>query len=161
MRFLPTYGHALRTLCAFALVLVMAACDSGSDDETGDPFVGTWELTGVAINDQDFTPFILGTEIDALSADFSSDGTFELTVVSGEDRVVTAGTYTIDEEEETITLTSGRFEQPLQLNYARSGSNRIVLSSTNAALLTELSGIDPGQFGIEVERVDVTISRGN
>ena len=156
MRFASTYGRA--TAAVLGLVLFLAACDSG-DEEEGDPFVGTWMVSRIAINGQDFTPFIIGTEIDTLNAEFAASGTFELTVVSGEQSVTTAGSYTIDEDEETITFTSDEFAEPLEMGYERSGSNTIVLTSTDAALLTELSGIDPGQFGIEVERVDVTISR--
>src|SRR5690606_28362156 len=105
---MPSYRR-LAFVLVLALGLPLAGCDSESDDD-GDPFVGTWEVTGVRVNDQNVTAFILA-EIEAIEAEFSSDGSFELTVVVDGAAETTRGNYALGEG--TITFTSEGFETPV------------------------------------------------
>lgn len=155
MRALPTN----RKIVSVALLLAVglaAGCDSESEDD-GDLFVGEWAVTGLAINGEDRLSLLTLIGVESVGASFSEDGSFELTVVTANGSTATRGTYAFDDD--TITITSAEFDRPLVLEYDGPGSGRIVLSSLDAALLTEISGVDLTEFGLEVERVDVTISR--
>jgi hypothetical protein len=152
-------ASANRVLAVGALLgtaLLLSACDSGGEED-GDLFVGTWRLTGLEINGENQMVLLTLVGVESMDVTFSADGDFELDVVTDSGSTATRGSYVLDEE--TITLTSDAFDQPLVLDYEASGSNRIVLTSVDATLLSEISGVDLSELGIEVERVDVTISR--
>ena len=157
MRCLSTSGRAAVAVAVFS-GLLFAACDSESDEDE-DPFVGSWIVSRVELNDQDYTGLIFNfSEIDTIGATFSSNGAFELFVISGGERVTTTGAYTLGDEG-SITLNSDSFEDAIELDYEVSGSNTVVLTAVDAALISELSGIDLSQIPFEINSVELTIRR--
>lgn len=147
-----------RTLVLVAVLAVLwSACDS-TDDDDDVSFVGDWTVTRLAINGTDLTAQVFGmASIASLDATFEADGTMEISVTGDEGPASTEGTYTVGNE--TIVLSSSSFAAPLELSYASPSSDTIVLTSNDAAILTELSGVDVSELPFEVDRIDITIRR--
>lgn len=159
MRRLSTSGRATVAVVALSGFL-FAACDSESD-ENEDPFVGTWTVSRIELNDQDYTGLIFNfSEIDTIGATFSSNGAFELFVITAGERVATTGAYTLGDDG-SITLSSDSFEEAIELDYEVSGSNTVVLTAVDATLISELSGVDLSQIPVEINSVALTIRREN
>lgn len=140
-----------------AIALLVGACDSsGDDDEVS--LVGSWNVTQIAINGQNMTALILGQAgIESLGASFESTGAMEIYVMMEGERFATSGTYTASGG--NLVLQSDSFAAPLDLTYTTQNSSTVVLTSDDVAILSELSGVDPGSIPFQVERIDITIRR--
>ncbi len=154
----------MRKLWFSVLVLLMLGaaigCDSGGGDEDTGPtdtevFVGAWRLATLLLNGQDFTAFVLATA--TVNIDFEA-AAFTMNVVSDTTTTI-SGTYNVNETQETITLTSSGFANPIVLDYVITTDNQIMLETEDAALFIGLTGIDPADLGIVIETIGLIIQR--
>ncbi len=156
----------MRKLWFSMLVLLMLGaaigCDSGGGDEDTGPtdtevFVGAWRLATLLLNGQDFTAFVLANA--TVNIDFEA-AAFTMNVVSDTTTTTISGTYNVNEAQETVTLTSSGFANPIVLDYVITTDNQIMLETEDIALFIGLTGFDPADLlGIVVETIGLIIQR--
>lgn len=133
-------SHGLRIAVAAALFVVMAGCDS--NDNELDSLAGTWSVTAINVGGQDFLPTLQALAgVSGLGATFGQNGTFSVFLQTSEGPAETAGTYSFDPQTNVLVMESESFAAPLELDYSLSG-NALELSSEDASVLAELSGIE-------------------
>lgn len=145
-------------LVVLLLLGASAGCDSNGEGNDGlsdaEIFVGTWVLTSLLLDGQDVSALLLAsTDVDVLF----ENGAFTLAATDASGETTVAGTYQLDEGQQTVTLTSSAFTAPVVIDYEIQNDNRIVLDSDQPEFLSDLSGIDLG--GIQVEIVTMIIQR--
>lgn len=145
------HSRVLRGAVTVALLFVMAGCDS-SDEET-DTFVGTWNVTAINVDGQNILATLQTLAgVSGLGATFGQNGTFSVFLQTSEGPAETSGTYSFNTQTNVLVLESESFAAPLAVDYSLSG-NTLELSSDDASLLAELSGIDlpiPIQGGVVI-----------
>ncbi len=159
----------MRKRVVYIVVLLLlgwtAGCDSNNDNgdnglSDAEVFIGTWVLTNLLLNNTDVTGLVLAqANVEML---FANPGLFTLSVTDA-DGITTevSGTYQLDARQLTLTLTSSDFDAPLAFNYVIQTDDRIRLDSDQPQVLSELSGIDPADLGIQVENVGLIIQRNS
>ncbi|MEM1269022.1 MAG: hypothetical protein AAGI08_03140 [Bacteroidota bacterium] len=155
---------SLRTLALALLVSVVAGCDSSDSDgdssmSDADRLVGTWttaSVTASGLGGANILP-IAGL---SLGAEFNSDGTYTLTLRNNDGDMVAepAGTYTIDEDTQSLTF-AGEDLDPVTVSYTFNGDDEVAASTTGdqiAGLGFDFGDlIDPATLG----NVTLTIQR--
>ena len=145
-------------LCAVS----WAACDS--DVRTGgeaEAFVGQWTFAGASVitvppsTEIDVTDRVIG-RVDESNAVFREDESFDMVVTGDGGRIENEGTYTVDEEEGTITFDAVGFDETGTFTYTvTDDGNRIVLRADDVQFLLELSGLTVSGFsGIALSAVE-------
>ena len=156
----------MRKLWFSVLVLLMLGaaigCDSGGDDEdTGltdtEVFVGAWRLATLLLNGDDFTPALITLAGITVNIDFEA-AAFTINVVSDTTTTI-SGTYNVNETQETLTLTSSDFANPIVLDYVITTDNQIMLETEDAALFIGLTGFDPADLPFVIETIGLIIQR--
>ncbi len=123
------------------LMATLVACDSNDDDSVADTFVGSWTVVSIsdATGDQTQT---FGAVVQSFGVDFAGSDTFELEVVFTDadpamrEPITLTGTYTVDENANSITLSGsfGGLPVTLPFNYEIVSEDRINLSTPSAAV---------------------------
>lgn len=142
------------------LGVVAIGCDSGSDDDDNgvsdaEVFVGDWTLTNLLLNGQDFTSLLLASA--TVDIDFET-AAFSLTITSDSTTTI-AGTYSVNEAQKTITLSSTSFANPVTVSYVITSNNQISMETDDVALFSGLTGINPDDIGIVVETIGLVVQR--
>lgn len=154
----------MRKLLFSVLVIAMLGaaigCDSGGDEDDSGPadaetFIGTWRLTTLLLNGQDFTAFLLANA--TVDIDFENTA-FTMTIMSDSMSTFT-GTYSVNDVQKTVTLTSASFPTPVALDYTINSENQISLETDDVALFIGLTGIDPASLGLVVETIGLVVQR--
>ncbi len=154
----------MRKLGFFALVLLIfggaIGCDSGGDDEPAGPtdaeiFIGNWRLSSLLLNGQDFSALLLQNA--TVDIDFEASA-FNMDIMTDSMSTI-AGTYSIDDVQKTITLTSSTFDNPVPLGYTINSENQISLTTDDVALFIGLTGIDPASLGLVIQTIGLVVQR--
>ena len=130
-----------------------AGCDSSDDGNDGpsdaEIFVGEWGLTRITDGDGDQTQAFLDLIVSFLTS-LRADGTFDITIdyndaanAAGQNDIDVSGTYTINESNNTLTLTAAN-AVALPLSYTIENNDRITISGVafliNLAFGTDYTG---------------------
>ena len=154
----------MRKLWLFTLVVVMLGgalgCDSGGDDEPSGPtdaeiFVGNWRLATLLLNGQDFSAILLANA--TVTIDFEASA-FSIDIMT--DSLTTiAGTYSINDVQNIVTLTSSDLGNPVPLGYTINSENQISLTTEDVALFIGLTGVDPASLGLTIQAIGLVVQR--
>ena len=131
-------------LLVFVLLLLgwTSGCDSNNDDGPSDAeiFVGEWGVARITDGDGDQTQAFLSL-VDSFLTSLRADGTFDITIdyndaanAARQNDIDASGTYTVNESNNTLTLTAAANPVPLLLSYTIENNDRITMSG-NALLI--------------------------
>ncbi len=147
----------MRKCVVYMVVLLLlgwtAGCDSSDDGNDGpsdaEIFVGEWGLTRITDGNGDQTQAFLDLIVSFLTS-LRADGTFDITIdyndaanAAGQNDIDVSGTYTINESNNTLTLTAAN-AVALPLSYTIENNDRITISGVafliNLAFGTNYTG---------------------
>jgi len=147
----------MRKCVVYMVVLLLlgwtAGCDSSDDGNDGpsdaEIFVGEWGLTRITDGNGDQTQAFLDLIVSFLTS-LRADGTFDITIdyndaanAAGQNDIDVSGTYTINESNDTLTLTAAN-AVALPLSYTIENNDRITISGVafliNLAFGTNYTG---------------------
>ena len=159
----------MRKLWFAMLVLVTLGaaigCDSGGDDDSGptdaETFVGNWRLTQLLLVSQGATQdatFLITAAGATVLIDFESS-TFEITVETADSTSTFPGTYSVNDTQKTVILTSSEFTAPVTIQYEINSENQITLDTDDVALFVELTGFDLAGVGFQVDAITLVVQR--
>ena len=129
------------SILTVALLFVATGCDSNDDDDSdADVFVGTWTVQSIADDEGDKTA-IFGAGVESFVATLNADGSYTIVVdynataeaAGAVDRNL-AGSYTVVEAANTVTLSVTSLGASLPLTYDIQNNNTIALTG-NADLI--------------------------
>lgn len=127
----------IRWTLPLLLLLALPACDS-TEAEENNPFVGTWTVTQVMVNDQDLTVALFAVaEVNSVTATFDAEGDFVMAVTRADGRTETVGDYQYNAAADLLTLSATTFAAPVPMTYAATSAT-LTLSSDSPALLIAL-----------------------
>ena len=153
----------MRKLWFAVLVLMLlgaaVGCDSGGDDDSGpadaEVFIGNWRLANLLLNGSDFSAILLANA--TVTIDFQASA-FSIDIMT--DSLTTiAGTYTVNDVQKTVTLSSSELPNAVSLDYTINSDNQITLETRDAALFIGLTGIDPASLGLVIETITLVVQR--
>ena len=154
----------MRKLWFSMLVLVMLGaaigCDSGGDDgdngqADAEVFIGNWQLANLLLNGSDFSALLLANA--TVNIDFEASA-FSIAIMT--DSLTTiAGTYTVNDVQKTVTLSSSDLPNAVPLAYTINSTNQITLETSDAALFIGLTNIDPASLGLMIETITLVVQR--
>lgn len=153
----------------FLILLGVAAtgCDSGSNDgdngiADAEVFIGSWQVNNLRITNQgatqDVTALLLTTAGIKVLIDFESNA-FDISVDNGDSTTTFMGTYSVNDTQKTVVLTSSDFNAPITIQYQIDSNNQITLDTDDVALFAELTGFDLVTLGIPVDSITLVVQR--
>lgn len=123
------------SILTVALLFTAVGCDSNDDDDSdADVFVGTWTVQSIS-DDQGDKTAVFGAGVQSFVATLNANGNYSIVVdynaaaeAQGATDVNLAGTYTVTETSNTVTLSVPSLGASLPLTYNIQNNNTIVLS---------------------------------
>ena len=158
----------MRKLGVLMLVVLMlgaaVGCDSGGDEDgptDAETFVGAWRLSSLLLTSQGASQdatFLITAAGATILIDFQSSA-FEINVETTDSTSTFTGTYSVNDTQKTVILTSSDFNAPITIRYEIDSNNQITLETDDVALFVELTGVDLAMLVPEVDRITLVIQR--